>query len=70
MTDWTKRSLNIKLDFLDKDKTYSISIWKDGINANKIAIDYKKIIMDVTSNSKLELNLESGGGWVAIITEK
>ena len=47
-----------------------MEIFKDGINANTYAEDYKKETIEVTKNSKISAKLAKGGGWSAIITKK
>lgn len=68
MTDWTERELEIDFSFLGKG-TYNIEIMQDGINANKIAIDYKKLVSTITVNDKMNIKLAKGGGWAAIISK-
>ncbi len=65
MTDWDARSLNVDLSFLG-DGTYEIEIMQDGINAEKSASDYKRIVKQVTKADRLKINLAKGGGWAAI----
>ncbi len=65
LTDWTARSLDLDLSFLG-DGTYEIEIMQDGVNADKHASDYKRIVKQVTKSDKLKVNLASGGGWAAI----
>lgn len=69
MTDWTPRSFEISLDFLDPGD-YTIQIYSDGINADKFAEDYKIEEGEVNQSSKLNISLASGGGWTAIISKK
>lgn len=65
LTDWTARSLDVDLSFLG-DGTYEIEIMQDGINADKSANDYKRIVKKVTKADKLKIELAKGGGWAAI----
>lgn len=65
MTDWTARSLDVELSFLGEG-TYEIEIMQDGINADKSANDYKRIVKKVTKADKLKIELAKGGGWAAI----
>lgn len=65
MTDWTARSLNVDLSFLDEG-TYEMEIMQDGINAEKSGNDYKRIVKQVTKTDKLNIELAEGGGWAAI----
>ncbi|MEO8766212.1 MAG: glycoside hydrolase family 97 protein [Ginsengibacter sp.] len=66
MTNWTPRELNIKLDFLQKGN-YTIEFFKDGINADRNAMDYKREVRSVTNTDELKIELAPGGGWVARI---
>ncbi|MEA3477626.1 MAG: glycoside hydrolase family 97 protein [Bacteroidota bacterium] len=68
MTDWDARELDLDLSFLGEGN-YSMQIWKDGINADKHAADFKKEEMQVTNASKLQISMAPGGGWAAIISE-
>lgn len=69
MTDWDERTLELDLSFLEEG-SYKMEIFKDGVNANKFAEDYKKEIIDVTKNSNITVKMAKGGGWAAIITKK
>jgi alpha-glucosidase len=66
ITDWSKRTIDLKTDFLEPGK-YKLEAIEDGINANKRAEDYKKTEMDFQAGDILKLKLSSGGGWVAHI---
>ena len=48
---------------------YEAEIFKDGVNADRDATDYKKEIIKVTSTDKMKIHLAPGGGWAARITE-
>ena len=69
MTNWDERELEIDLSFLGAGD-YQLEIMQDGVNANKSAHDYKKVILDVKSGSKLKVKMAKGGGWAAICTKK
>jgi alpha-glucosidase len=66
MTDWSARDMEISFSFLE-DGNYSIEIFQDGINANRVAQDYKKIIQQIKKGDSLEIHLAPGGGWAARI---
>ena len=66
MTDWTSRDLEVDFSFLPKGK-YTIEYYKDGINANRYAGDYKKVKAEINSSDKMEIHLAPGGGWAARI---
>ncbi len=67
MTDWDARTLEIDFSFLEKGK-YKAQIFQDGINADRIGNDYKKLEMTLDANSKHEFKLAPGGGFVIKIT--
>lgn len=66
LTDWDSRSLNVDCSFLG-DGNYEIEIMQDGMNADKCATDYKRIVKQVTKASQLKIDMAKGGGWAAII---
>jgi len=67
MTNWTPRKLNVDFSFINDENEHAITIYQDGINADRNANDYKVIKRTITKNDKLEIQLAPGGGWVAII---
>lgn len=66
LTNWSARVTTIDLSFLDKGK-FSAEIFKDGMNADKDATDYKREIVKVTNADKLTINMANGGGFAIII---
>jgi Glycoside hydrolase 97. len=66
MTNWDARNMIIDLSFLSKGN-YQAVIFRDGINADRDATDYKKETIKVTSSDKLKIQLAPGGGWAARI---
>jgi len=69
MTNWTPRELILDFSFLGPG-IYEAVIFKDGINADRDATDYKKEVIKVTSVDKLKIQLAPGGGWVARLEKK
>ena len=69
LTNWSAREMTIDLSFLDKG-TFSAEIFKDGINAEKDATDYKREILKVTNADKLILSMANGGGFAIIISSE
>jgi alpha-glucosidase len=69
LTDWTRRELELDLSFLPFGN-YTIEVFRDGINADKYAQDYKHLKTDIKSGDKMTLTLAPGGGFVARITPK
>ena len=70
MTNWTPRNLNLDLSFLKDNQKYSMKIYKDGVNAERFAEDFKIEELTVNSNSKIEASMAAGGGWCAIVKIK
>ena len=68
MTNWTPRDLTIDFSFLP-DGDYKITIWQDGINADRNANDFKLLSQIVNKYSKLNIHLAPGGGWVAVLSK-
>jgi alpha-glucosidase len=66
MSNWDARDLTVDLSFL-KEGSHTITIWQDGINADKYGNDHKKISKEVSSKDQLKIHLAPGGGWAAII---
>ncbi len=66
MTGWEPLELELDFSFLREGK-HEVSIWRDGINADRYAADFKRETMMVTSGEKLKVSLAPGGGWVAIV---
>jgi alpha-glucosidase len=66
MNDWTPRSLDIDVSFLS-DGNFKMDAYQDGVNADRNASDYRKTTTQVNRNTKLKLQLASGGGWAARI---
>lgn len=69
MTDWKARDLELDLSFLGNAK-YKMEVWKDGINADRNAKDFKMETLEVSKGTKHKINLATGGGWVAKLTLK
>jgi alpha-glucosidase len=69
MTNWTPRELTIDFSFLG-DGEYKAVMFRDGINADRDATDYKKETIRVTKNDRLKFQLSPGGGWAARIEKE
>ena len=68
MTNWTARDFTLDLSFL-AEGNYTMQVWKDGINADKNAKDFKMETVQVTKASKINISMTTGGGWVAMISK-
>ena len=57
MTDWDARDLVLDLSFLPAGG-YTIEIFMDGVNADRAARDYKKIVVDVQVSDNKSTSVE------------
>ncbi|QEC66589.1 glycoside hydrolase family 97 protein [Panacibacter ginsenosidivorans] len=63
ITDTTARDLTVPLSFLSAGN-YTATICKDGINANRNAMDYAIEEKTLTANDALQIHLAPGGGFL------
>lgn len=61
MTNWDERTLELDLSFLG-DGDFKAEVFRDGVNANRVAKDYKKEVIDIPSDRKIKITMSQGGG--------
>lgn len=66
ITDWTPRTPHAQLSFLGEGR-YRMTVLEDGINADRVAHDFRVRTCEVTRNDTIDLPMAPGGGWAAII---
>ena len=66
LTNWDAREVELDLSFLG-DGNYKLELFKDGINADRAACDYKKEVIPVPTDRKVKVKMAPGGGWAAKI---
>lgn len=66
MTDWSAREMVINFSFLDEGE-YKITIWQDGINADRNGNDVKQLNGKITKRDRHKIKLAPGGGFVAVL---
>jgi len=66
MSNWNARDLMLDFSFLG-DGAFQAVVFKDGINADRDATDYRMEVIKVSRDSKLNIHLAPGGGWAARI---
>jgi alpha-glucosidase len=66
MTNWQPRDVTIDFSFLGAG-SFEAEIFQDGINADRDATDYKRIVRKVSAADKITVHLMNGGGWAARI---
>lgn len=64
LTNWDERDVTIDFSFLQQGKRYLMTLFEDGINANKSAEDYKIQKKNINYMDKLNIHMASGGGFV------
>jgi alpha-glucosidase len=67
ITDWDARTFSLNTHFLNTGK-YQVDIVSDGINADTRAEDYIRSTIYIQKGENIDLNMVSGGGWVARFT--
>lgn len=69
LTNWDARSLLLDLSFLGEGN-WQAEVFKDGVNADRTASDYKKEIINIPADRKLSISMASGGGCAMKIYRK
>lgn len=67
ITNGKERNLTVNLDFLEAGRTYEMTSFEDGINANRQAMDYRRKITRVNKNGKIDIKMARNGGWAAVL---
>lgn len=62
-----ERTLDISFDFLTHGKSYKLTAFKDGKNADYQAMHYNIEEKQLNSNDHIQLQLAKNGGWAAVI---
>ncbi|HLR36721.1 MAG TPA: glycoside hydrolase family 97 protein [Chitinophagaceae bacterium] len=68
MTNWDARDLTIDFSFLPPGD-WQIVIFKDGVNADRNGIDFKKTTSTISNKDQLKIHMAPGGGWAARISK-
>ena len=64
MTNWNARDVTFDFSFLGAGN-YEALVFKDGINADREATDYKWEVIKISAGDTLKISLAPGGGWAA-----
>jgi len=65
MTNWDARTMNIDLSFLPEGN-YEVELFTDGVNAHRVARDYKRKVFQLTDKT-MEVRMAPGGGFAMVI---
>ena len=66
MTSWQDRDVEVDLSFLPEGK-WNCKLFRDGINADKVATDYVIDSLEADASTKLSVHMAPGGGFAMII---
>jgi alpha-glucosidase len=66
LTNWDAREIEVDLSFLGEGN-FKAEIFKDGLNADRVGIDYKHTVIEIPANKKLKIQMAPGGGFVGKI---
>lgn len=67
ITNETKREVEVTLSVLPEGKEMKMTSFVDGVNANRMAMDYRREQMSVNKNTKLQIKMARNGGFAAVI---
>jgi alpha-glucosidase len=65
--DEGERVFTLPLDFLEEGKTYRMTSYEDGSNANRQAMHYVKNVKDVKKGRNIRVKMARNGGFAAVI---
>lgn len=63
MSDESARTLDVDLSFLEPGRTYRLTSWEDGPNADRYAEDYQSRSRTVSAGETLTIEMAPGGGF-------
>lgn len=61
--------MTVDLAFLDGGE-YTLTLFEDGVNADRWAEDYRKIVRTVTAADRIEVAMAPGGGFAGRLVPK
>lgn len=70
MNDWTARNVELDLSKILGEGEYVAEVFRDGVNADRLAEDYVHETMAIPASRKLVAEMVSGGGYVVKISKR
>lgn len=67
MTDDKPFEMRFSLDFLPSGRSFRMTSFEDGVNADLQAMDYRRQVREVDSSSHIEIRMCRNGGWAAVL---
>ena len=68
ITDWTGRDMTLDLSGILGGGSWKMDVFRDGVNADRAASDYRHESSAVPSSGKVSFHMASGGGWAAVLS--
>ena len=62
-----ERNFTVNMDFLDSSRSYKMTSFEDGMNADIQAMDYRKKEILVKANDNINIKMVRNGGFAAVI---
>src|SRR5690606_4693809 len=62
INNWDERTIKLDLSFLGEGN-FQVEIFRDGVNAERVAQDYKREIIRLPENREIVLRMAPGGGF-------
>jgi alpha-glucosidase len=62
-----QRVFELPLDFLPEGKTYKMTSYEDGVNANRQAMHYIKNVKNVKKGDVIKIRMARNGGFAAVL---
>ena len=69
ITNDKQRELDVTLNILPEGKTMQMTSFVDGVNANRMAMDYRQEKTSVNKDTKLHIKMARNGGFAAVINQ-
>ena len=69
ITNDKQRELDVTLNILPEGKSMQMTSFVDGVNANRMAMDYRMEKTSVNKNTKLHIKMARNGGFAAVIAQ-
>lgn len=62
-----EKEIEVRLDFLNPNRSYEMTLFTDGLNAGLQALDYKKGVKTVSKAETLKVKMVRNGGFAAVL---
>ena len=67
ITNDNPRELDVTLSFLPEGATLQMTSFVDGVNASRMAMDYRMEKTSVNKNTKLHISMVRNGGFAGVV---